>query len=276
MKLVLEFIWNYGLVTLLVFVCIFNRHIRILAIIALIMALIMTIRAHIARADMASTWAIIEQTATQTAEHLAQIEKFVEQIQVLQQQSLNLQHILSLAEDAAEGLDGFSAVNDFRNVWLKTQKLTGQIDGIIDDVEDHDSLSVEWKGVFGTLDGWFENADEMFQHIEVADKTNTWSYSIADSYQHLYEQNAEYADQFASNAKLVNEKGALRQIAEELAQLIQLENHNMNLLAQLLKEQSVRNALENDDRRQDLIRVRREGEGVRRFMNMVDGKDFNI
>ena len=199
----------------------------------------------------------------------------VKQMEVLRKQSLDLQGVLELAQDAATGLDGFDGIVEFRNLWLETEQLAQDMEGLFND-SSGGSFSIEWDEMFGTLDSWFDNSEEIFRQIEVSDKTNTWSYSIADSYQQLYVQNAESAEKFRTNAKLVNEKGALKQIAEELAHLIQLENNNMNLLAQMLKEQAVENAQNNDARRQELIQVKREGEGIRRFMNVVDKDDLSI
>jgi hypothetical protein len=65
----------------------------------------------------------------------------------------------------------------------------------------------------------------------------------------------------------VSEKGALKQIAQELAQLIQMENNVVYLLSQMLKGQSVEQSNDNLDRKADVIKFEQENEGIRRFMN---------
>src|SRR5581483_2506952 len=107
-----------------------------------------------------------------------------------------------------------------------------------------------------------------FGNIDMSDKINSDGYLIADSYQQLYQKNSQYAQQFIDNANNVNEKGALKQIAQEIAQLIQMENHTVFLLSQMLKAQSIENSNANLKRKEEAVQFQEENQGIRKFMGM--------
>jgi hypothetical protein len=217
-----------------------------------------------ASADAGTTAAVLQQTAIQTAEHARQLEEAIRNIELLQTQVQNTQQILQLAIKAADGVDGLQALGDFRNAILQT-------DNVINDLKNYGystgDISNEWKDLFGSLDPWVKGAEDAFNNIDLSDKTNSSAYLIADSYQKLYEQNSNYVQQFIENAHNVSEKGALKQIAEELAQLIQMENNVVYLLSQMLKGQSVEQSNNNLDRKADVIKFDQENDGIRRFMS---------
>lgn len=220
-----------------------------------------------------STWAVLRQTAIQTSEHIKRVQEAVKTVRLLQSQVQDTQSILQLAEKAAKGIDGVEFISDFRNLVLETNDLIGEIQGYIDGDK---NLSEEWMGVFGSLDKWVEQSGEFFEGIEMSDSINSRGYTIADSYESTYKQNAEYAQQLIRHSKTLNEKGALKQIAEELGHLIQMENHTIYLLSEMLRGQSVEFSNENLKRKEEIVKFKRENEGVRRFMNLVDNDAFNL
>jgi len=57
--------------------------------------------------------AVLEQTATQTAEHLTQLAQAIQTVQTLQQQLSNTQNILQLAQANAQGVDGLQVAGNF-------------------------------------------------------------------------------------------------------------------------------------------------------------------
>jgi hypothetical protein len=217
--------------------------------------------------------AINSQTFTQTAEHLKSLAEILNTVQLLQAQLANTQNILQLAQKASEGIDEVGFISDFRNVVMETDKVLDTVKDYVDTAED---LSGQWKKVFGSLDNWMDNAKEAFGSIDMSDKINSSGFSIADSYQHLYQKNSEYAQKFIENSKNVNEKGALKQIAQEMAQLIQMENHTTFLLSEMLKGQSIENSNANLKRKEDIVQFEKENLGVRRFMSIVDAKTLEI
>lgn len=81
--------------------------------------------------------------------------------------------------------------------------------------------------------------------------------------------------QFIQDANNVSEKGALKQIAVEVAQLIQMENNMTYLLAQALKTQNIENSNVNLQRKQEAVEFQQENQGVQDFMGVVDSQTFN-
>ena len=223
--------------------------------------------------DVGVITAINQQTAVQTAEHVKRLAEVLNTVQLLKSQVADTQNLLQLAKKASEGIEGVEFVSDFRNIVMETNEVLDTVKDYIDTAED---LSGQWKKVFGSLDNWMENAKETFGSIDMSDKVNSSGFLIADSYQHIYQKNSEYAQQFIENSKNVNEKGALKQIAQELAQLIQMENHTIFLLSQMLKGQSIENSNENLKRKEEIVQFEKENLGVRRFMGVVDAKTFEM
>ena len=217
--------------------------------------------------DPTLTATVNSQTAKQAADSIKQLTEMIKTVQLLQSQVADTQNLLKLAQKASEGLEGVGFVTDFRNVVLNTNELIREVQEVIDTGED---MSENWRDIFGTMDDWIKNSEEIFEGIGISDKVNSSGYLIADSYQNLYEQNSQYAQELAENSKDVNEKGALKQIAQELAVLIQMENHTMYLLSEMLKVQSVENANTNLVRKEDAVKFEQENTGVRRFMGIVD------
>lgn len=223
--------------------------------------------------DVGVITAINQQTAVQTAEHVKRFTEVLNTVQLLKSQVADTQNLLKLAKKASEGIEGVEFVSDFRNIVMETNEVLDTVKDYIDTAED---LSGQWKKVFGSLDNWMENAKETFGSIDMSDKVNSSGFLIADSYQHIYQKNSEYAQQFIENSRNVNEKGALKQIAQELAQLIQMENHTIFLLSQMLKGQSIENSNENLKRKEEIVQFEKENLGVRRFMGVVDAKTFEM
>ncbi len=217
--------------------------------------------------------AINQQTAVQTAEHVKRLSEVLHTVQLLQSQVADTQNLLQLAKKASEGFEGVQFVSDFRNLVMETEEILDTVKDYIDTAED---LSGQWKKVFGSLDNWIENSKETFGSIDMSDKVNSSGFLIADSYQRLYQKNSKYAEQFIENSRNVNEKGALKQVAQELAQLIQMENHTIFLLSQMLKGQSIENSNENLRRKEEIVQFERENQGIRRFMSVVDAKTFEM
>ena len=61
-----------------------------------------------------------------------------------------------------------------------------------------------------------------------------------------------------------------------MAQLIQMENHSIFLMSQMLKGQSIENSNENLKRKEEIVQFEKENLGVRRFMGIVDAKTFEM
>ena len=209
----------------------------------------------------------------QTVQHIESLAQAIKTVEFLQSQVAKTQDMLNLAKEAANGLDGIPFASDFRNIVMETKDVLSDVKGYVNTAED---VSGQWKKVFGSLDNWMDNANELFGNIDMSDKVNSSGFLIADSYQQLYQKNSEYAQKFIDNAKNVNEKGALKQIAQEIAQLIQMENHTIFLLSQMLKAQSVENSNSNLKRKEEATQFDQENQGVRRFMSMVDDKTFEM
>ena len=217
-------------------------------------------------ADAGTTMAVLQQTIVQTAEHARQLEEAIQNIQLLQTQVQNTQQMLQLAIKASEGVDGLEAINNFRNSVIQTSNVLNELKTFVNTDSD---VSDQWKNVFGSLDQWVQNSNQAFTNIDMSDRTSSSSYLIADSYQKLFEQNSETVNQFIENSKNVSEKGALKQIAQEMAHLIEMENNVVLLLSQILKAQSVEQSNTNLDRKSDVIKFEQENDGIRQFMNMT-------
>jgi hypothetical protein len=222
--------------------------------------------------DPSTTAAVLAQTVTETAQHLQQLAQAIQQVQLLESQLTNASQLLTLAQNNASGVDGFSAVTNFKNVVLSTNQLIQSVQGLINTSQD---VSSQWKTLFGSLNPYIANSTQVFGNINASDQINSSGYLIADSYQNLYQQNSDNVSQFVANANNVSEKGALKQIAVEVAQLIQMENNMMYLLAQVLKTQNVESSNVNLQRKQEAVDFQQENQGVQDFMGVVDSSTFN-
>lgn len=220
-----------------------------------------------------SAGAIYHQTAVQTAEHVQRLAEAIKKVQLLQSQVQDTSNILQLAQEASRGLDRVGFVTDFRNVLVETGQIINDIEDVI---ATNGDISQQWKDAFGSLDPWLESSVEYFQNIDASDQINSNGYLIADSYQDIYKSNAQHAKQFIDHSKTVNEKGALKQIAQELAHLIEMENHVMYLMSQSLKTQTIENSNRNLERKEEVIRFEKENEGVRRFIRTVNADTFRM
>ncbi len=221
--------------------------------------------------DPAVLSAILQQTATQTAQHLNQLAQEIQAVQTLQQQLNNTQGILQLAQLNAQGVDGLQIIADFRNTILSANSV---IQSIQSDINTSQNLPSQWQTVFGSLSPMIQNTSTAFANIDASDKLNTASYLVGDSYQKLYDKNTATVAQFVANANQVSEKGALKQIAVETAQLIQMENNVIYLLSQLLKGQSIEASNNNLKRKEDAVTFDDENQGVQSFMNTVNDQTF--
>ncbi|MCB9719746.1 MAG: hypothetical protein H6756_02635 [Candidatus Omnitrophica bacterium] len=201
--------------------------------------------------------AILAQTAIQTAEHLRRLAQAVEEVKLLKQR-------LELAIEASRGIGEVNFLSDFRNIIVETTDLLSDLDVYISDTGD---LSDQWKDIFGNLSSWVDTATDDYNYIGISDDMNTASYEIADSYQEIYKRNSDYAERFINHAKTVNEKGAMKQVAEELGHLMQMENHIMYLISQQVKQQSIENSNQNLERKEAVVEQQKENEGVKRFLN---------
>jgi len=201
-------------------------------------------------------WAILWQTSVQTAEHLNRLREAIRQIELLRQQ-------VDLAAEAARGINNVDFISDFRNLVLETNDLLADLDVYI---SGEGEPSEEWKGIFGSLEEWSEIPEEEFEFIAMSDDMNAISYKMADTYQDLYQKNSEYAQRFISHAKTVNEKGAMKQVAEELGHMMQMQNQIMYLMSQSVKQQSVEDSNRNLERKEEVVEQQKENAGVRRFM----------
>lgn len=246
---------------------------RKVSILSIVFLLFVLNRPSYAVTDAGVVAAIVQQTAVQTAEHLKQLAQAIQEVQLLESQLANTTGLLQIAQNNAQGIDGFSAVTDFRNIVLSTNELIQSVQSMINTSQD---VSSQWRDLFGSLDPWVQNANQLFSNIDMSDQTNSAGYMVADSYQNLYQQNSQNVQKFVENANNVSEKGALKQIAIEIAQLIEMENNMTYLLSQVLKTQSIENSNTNLKRKEEAVRFEQENQGVRQFMSVVDDQTFNI
>ena len=224
-------------------------------------------------ADPGTTAAVLSQTAKQTGEHLQQLTKTIETIKQLERQIEETKRLKELAERAADGIENVQSISDFRNLVLEADSLRKQLDRYIDHTK---NISEEWKGVFGSLDEKSLDSKDKLQNINVSDEVNSGGYSVADSYQGEYNRNAEQAQALIDNSKLVNEKGAMKQTAESLGHLLQMQNHVVFLLSQQVKEQSIENANQNFERKNEVLQLQQENERVHNFVHIVDSNTFGL
>ena len=223
--------------------------------------------------DPAVLAAILQQTVTQTAEHLSRLAQAIQTVETLQQQLSSTQNILQLAQYNAQGVNGSQIIANFENTILSANSA---IQAIQSDINTSQNLSTQWQTVFGSLSPMIQNTSTAFANIDASDKLNTASFLVGDSYQKLYDQNTATVARFVTNANLVSEKGALKQIAQEIAELIQMENNVIYLLSQSLKGQSIESSNDNLKRKELTIQIQDEGQGVSDFMVIVDNNTFNI
>ncbi|MCA9405187.1 MAG: hypothetical protein KC684_01505 [Candidatus Omnitrophica bacterium] len=207
--------------------------------------------------SQSTTAAVLAQTAKQTAEHIQRLKQAIQEVTLMKQQ-------LELAIEASRGIGEVDFLSDFRNVIVETTDLLSDLDVYISDTSD---LSDQWKDIFGNLTSWVDTSTDDYNYIGISDDINVASYKVADSYQDIYTKNSEYSQRFINHAKTVNEKGAMKQVAEELGHLMQMENHIMYLLSQSVKQQSIENSNRNLERKELVVEQQKENEGVRRFMN---------
>ena len=205
-------------------------------------------------------WAILQQTAVQTAEHIKRLQQSIEQVKAMKSQ-------LQLAIEASKGIDSVTFISDFRNMVVETTDLLADLDSYISDGAD---ISVEWKDIFGSLDSWVSTPRSDYENIAMADDVNSASYKIADSFQDAYKRNSQYATQFINHSKLLNEKGAQKQIAEELGHLMQMQNQIIYLMSQSVKQQSIESSNQNTKLKEAVIEQEQENSGVRRFISSSD------
>lgn len=227
----------------------------------------------VAFTDPAVLAAILQQTATQTTEHLNQLAQEIQTVQTLEQQLSSTQGILQLAQLNAQGTDGLQIMANFQNTILSANNV---IQAIQSDINTSQNLPSQWQTVFGSLSPWIQNTSTAFTNIDASDKLNTASYLVGDSYQKLYDQNTTTVSQFVANANQVSEKGALKQIAQEIAELIQMENNVIYLLSQSLKGQSIESSNDNLERKEKAVQFDQENQGVQAFINVVDDQTFAI
>ena len=71
-------------------------------------------------------WAILQQTAIQTAEHIKRLQQSIEQVKTMKSQ-------LQLAIEASKGIDSVTFISDFRNVVIETTDLLADLDSYISD-----------------------------------------------------------------------------------------------------------------------------------------------
>lgn len=223
--------------------------------------------------DPAVLAAILQQTATQTTEHLNQLAQEIQAVATLEQQLSSTQGILQLAQLNAQGVDGLQVIANFENTILSANSV---IQAIQSDINTSQNLPSQWQTVFGSLSPYIQNTSTAFTNIDASDKLNTASYLVGDSYQKLYNQNTATVAQFVASANQVNEKGALKQIAQEIAELIQMENNVTYLLSQSLKGESIESSNDNLKRKEQTIQIQDESQGVSDFMGIVDNNTFNV
>ncbi len=237
----------------------------------MVFAIILMLSPRPAWAD--STWAVLQQTSIQTAEHLKRVQEAIKMVQLLQTQVHDVQDLLKLAVRASEGLEGVEFISDFRNLAIETNDLIGEIREYI---EYDKPIGEEWLNLFGKIGNWIEDSNEIFKNIKMSDSVNARSFNIADSYHDKYQENSEYAEQLVANSKTVNEKGALKQIAEEMGHLMQMQNQEIYLLSEILRSQSVEYSNENLKRKEDAIKFEQENKGIKRFISMSIDDQFEL
>ena len=223
--------------------------------------------------DPATTAAVLQQTATQTSHYLNQIAQEIQQVQLLESELSNAQGLLQLAQQSALGVDGLQTLGSFENVILSANSVINSANNYINTTQ---NLPQQWQTYFGSLNSWGPNSNDLYGNMNVSDSINTSGYLIGDSYQKLYNQNAATVSQYLANATQVSDKGALKQIAEESAQLIQMENNVIYLLSQLLKGQSIESSNDNLNRKNETVKYDQENQGVTNFMNTVNTQTFGI
>ena len=223
--------------------------------------------------DPAVLAAILQQTATQTAQHLSQLAQEIQAVTTLEQQLSSTQGILQLAQLNAQGVDGLQVIANFENTILSANSV---IQAIQSDINTSQNLPSQWQTVFGSFSPYIQNTSTAFTNIDASDKLNTASYLVGDSYQKLYDQNTATVAQFVASANQVSEKGALKQIAQEIAELIQMENNVTYLLSQSLKGESIESSNDNLKRKEQTIQIQDESQGVSDFMGIVDNNTFNV
>ncbi len=223
--------------------------------------------------DPATTAAVLQLTATETSAHLKELVQAIQQVQLLQSELSNAQNLLQLARQSAQGIDGLQTLGDFQNAILSANSVINSANSYINT---NQNLPQQWQSLFGSLDSWGPNTKDLYGNMNVSDSINTSGYLIGDSYQQLYNQNTATVSRYLANASQVSDKGALKQIAEESAQLIQMENNVIYLLSQLLKGQSIESSNDNLKRKNDAVEYTQENQGVSNFMNTVNDKTFGI
>lgn len=220
--------------------------------------------------------AIERQTAEERGYFIKNLYNMVEQLSSLQQQLTQMQGILEIERWKKEGLEVIDAVSTIPNNWLQGHDF---IDGIKSNAQNLESLQGEWKTMFGSTDTVFgklsvilDSIQDVFKNIEVSDRTNTITYSVGDSFQKKYSDNAKYSKRLGELSREVNEKAALRMIAEELSQLVELQNQTVYILAQMLKSNAVEYSNQALVRKEKVSEFEAECEGVRRFMRVNVGQ----
>jgi hypothetical protein len=223
--------------------------------------------------DPATTAAVLQLNATEISAHLKELAQAIQQVQLLQSELSNAQGLLQLAQQSAIGVDGLQTLGSFQNVILSANSVINSANNYINTTQ---NMPQQWQSLFGSLDSWGPNTKDLYGNMNVSDSINTSGYLIGDSYQQLYNQNAATVSQYLANATQVSDKGALKQIAEESAQLIQMENNVIYLLSQLLKGQSIESSNDNLKRKNDAVAYDQENQGVTNFMNTVNTQTFGI
>lgn len=199
-------------------------------------------------------WAILQMIATQTREHQERLMQLRRQVEYLKK--------------ASDGLEGVDFITDLRNVIVEGEDFLNDIDDL---VRKGKNFSEEWYDIFGDLKRWGDKDPRIiYENIDITDQVNSASYEVGDRFQEAYKQNAEAISRLAANAKNVSEKGALKQISESMAHLLQMQNHIVYLLSQQIKQQSIEYANNNTTRKEELIRIEEENKGVRQFMGLAD------
>ncbi|MCP4653466.1 MAG: hypothetical protein GY858_08840 [Candidatus Omnitrophica bacterium] len=220
--------------------------------------------------------AIENQTAKDLAHHFESLQNMLEQLENLRGQLDQLQKMTDVAEWKREGLEAVGVIGDLRNQWLKNREF---YEGISANIENMGNFEQEWKEIFGDMNKTLDlvgDINKTFASLAVSDKTNTKSYSLAESFQKKYDENSNYARQMAEGARGVNEKAALRQIAEELAHLLELQNQMLYLMSQMAKSQSVEFSNRTRERKAKIADFEEEIKGVGRFLEINTMEDFSI
>ncbi|MCA9404744.1 MAG: hypothetical protein KC897_13225 [Candidatus Omnitrophica bacterium] len=215
------------------------------------------------------SWAIIQQTVTQTAEHLTRLRKLTESLQVYKQQLSDLNRMRDIAIEETVGQDKIEFLVEFHNIVLESKDLFRDLRDLSSLVDGNKSLREEWDRIFGTLDEWDTATDTWIRHMELSDAQSSRGYKIADSYQDRYEQNAEYVRKLKAHSRDVSKLGSLQQIAEQTAHMIDMENQMLYLLSELLRAQSINNAQTNHEEKEAVSAVRQENEEVKEFIRSV-------